>query len=324
LLLTRAALTKRWVLAETRMAVTREIEAGRPRVLVLLLEDCEIPIEFRHKLFLDFRGRFDSAVAELVEHIKRGDLSIPMPKQTVLAEIIANADAELWARLRAGLGSEGEWEQDEAANVIRDLRSDELEVAVAIGARWTGSIYKEWENNLVHMIRRAANVSPAAASRMMGRLAEHGFLEEATDLDYSKESTRAWCAGGILWILRRAARRSGLFPILPAPIPDRLSSLLAHEGQIRIIGAGWYAVRFDEPLVTGVDPGQAAIVAVSRQGNPQRSWVFREPDDHMPSTAARYFVPTELVPGSPFASSGESEMVGFELAKFDDLDLLRG
>jgi hypothetical protein len=119
LLLTRAALTKRWVLAETRMALTREIEVGRPKVLVLLLEDCEIPVELRHKLFLDFRGRFNSAVAELAAQVRGADLSIPMPKQAVLAEMIANADAELWARLQAGLGSEEKWEQDEAANVDR-------------------------------------------------------------------------------------------------------------------------------------------------------------------------------------------------------------
>jgi hypothetical protein len=128
----------------------------------------------------------------------------------------------------------------------------------------------------------------------------------------------------MLWILRRAARQSGLFSILPPPIPDRLSSLLAYESKILITSKGWYATRFDEPLVTGVDPDQPGIVAVSWQANPERSWVFREPDDRMPLVAGRYFVPTELVPGSPFASSGESEMVGLELAKFDDLGLLRG
>jgi hypothetical protein len=99
LLLSRAALTKRWVLAETQMALSAEIEVGRPRVLVLLLEDCEVPVTLRHKKFLDFRGRFDSAVAELIKQLKGVDLSITAPKQAVVAGIIANADAELWQEL---------------------------------------------------------------------------------------------------------------------------------------------------------------------------------------------------------------------------------
>ena len=323
LLLTRAALTKRWVLAETRMALTREIEVGRPKVLILLLEDCEIPVEFRHKLFLDFRGRFDSAVAELVAQVQGADLAIPMPKQAVLAEMIANADAELWARLQAGLGSEEKWEQDEAANVIRDLRTDELEAAVAIGAQWTGSAYKAWEDDIASIIRRTLNVSWAAATRMIGRLVEHGFLEEATDLDYTQESTRAWCSGSMLWILKRAARRSGLFPALPPPVPERLSSLLAYESELMIIGKGWYAVRFDAPMITAVNPERPAVVGISRQADPQHSWIFRGSGDYMPLTADRFFTWVELVPENPFAASGETELVGFGLPAFDDLGLLR-
>ncbi|MGH6904543.1 MAG: toll/interleukin-1 receptor domain-containing protein [Geminicoccaceae bacterium] len=120
--LTRRALTKPWVLAEMRMALTREIEQGRPKVVVLLLDDCEVPTELRHKIYLDFRGRFDAAVTELADHLRGVAGAAPTPKQTILAEMIRDADAELWARLGAGTGA-AHWSQSEAADVIRELRS---------------------------------------------------------------------------------------------------------------------------------------------------------------------------------------------------------
>jgi hypothetical protein len=64
LVLTRRAQIKPWVLTEMRMALTSEIENGRPKVLVLRLDDCELPIELRHKVYLDFRGRFDVALKQ--------------------------------------------------------------------------------------------------------------------------------------------------------------------------------------------------------------------------------------------------------------------
>ena len=83
ILLSRTALTKPWVLAEMRMALTAEIEKGRPRVVVLRLDDGEVPIELRHKVYLDFRGRFDDALKELADHVRGIDRAIPTPKQTI-------------------------------------------------------------------------------------------------------------------------------------------------------------------------------------------------------------------------------------------------
>ena len=99
IVLTQRTLTKPWVLTEMRMTLTREIEHGHPKVLVLRLDDCEVPLELRHKVYLDFRGRFDAALTELAEHVKSVARAAPTPKQTILAEMIKNADAELWARL---------------------------------------------------------------------------------------------------------------------------------------------------------------------------------------------------------------------------------
>jgi hypothetical protein len=127
----------------------------------------------------------------------------------------------------------------------------------------------------------------------------------------------------MLWILQRAARRSGLFPILPPPIPEHLSSLLAYDRPIDITGIGWHAVRFKEPLITSVDLDQPVIIAVSRHSNPERSWAFRRPDDRTPLVSDHNFWQTKLVPGNPFACSGEPVRVRFDLSAFDDLGLLR-
>jgi hypothetical protein len=323
IVLSRTALTKPWVLAEMRMALTAEIEKGRPKVLVLRLDDCEVPIELRHKLYLDFRGRFDLALTELADHAKGVTRAVPTPKQTILSEMIKNADAELWSRLCSGAGSEEQLKQNEVVDAIRDLRSDELKAAVSICTLWGGLVYKIWESELVRIIGNAADCSDVGARRIMKRLADQGFLNEADDLDYSRMSDRAWCCGGILWVFRRAARRSGVFPALPPPLPERLSSLLAYEAPVEIRGKGWDAVHFTKPVQTILDENETAIVAVASETDPARTWVFRSPDDRTPLKAERYFTVAELSPADKWARR-DLEYVGFDLATFDDLGLLRG
>jgi len=325
ILLSRTALTKPWVLAEMRMALTAEIEKGRPKVVVLRLDDCEMPIELKHKLYLDFRGRFDAALAELADHIGGITRAVATPKQTILAEMMRTADPELWARLSAGAGSRDEWKQAEAADAIRELRSDELEAAVRIASSWSGQEYKVWESDLVKTIRHATDVSEASARRILKRLCTAGFLEGADDLDYDKQPESAWCDGSILWILRRAARRSGLFPSFPPPLPERLSSLLTYERPVEIIGKGWYAIRFATAVLTALDTTDKVVVAVAQQANTGNTWGFRSPDDLAPIKLECYFTPTELTPANPFASLSEGrdvELVGLDLATFDDLRLL--
>jgi len=327
IVLTHRALTKPWVLTEMRMALTAEIEKGRPKVLVLRLDDCGVPIELRHKVYLDFRGRFAAALAELADHVRGVAQTVPPPKQTILAEMIKSADPELWGRLGAGSGDD-DWRQHEVADIIRDLRADALEAAVSIGSMWTGQRYKAWESQLVAAIRhgRAAEISTPGARRIIKRLTADGFLLEAEDLDY-RQSEKAWCDGSLLWILRRAARRSHLFPALPPPQPERLSSLLVYEKPMQITGSGWYAVRFAGPLLTALDAREVGVVAVARQADAPQTWVFRAPDDRAPLKADRHLAPTDLTPADPCAALAEGrdiEVVGFDLATFDDLGLLGG
>ena len=323
IVLSRMALTKSWVLTELRMALTAEIERTRPKVVVLRVDDCEIPVELRHKLHLDFRGRFDDALKELAAHVSGIGRAVATPKQTILAEMIADADVELWTRL-SGNVREGEWKQSEVADMIRDLRSDELEAAVLVGSKWSG--LKLWDSDLLNTIRRATKTSEAGARRISKRLAAAGFLDEADDLDYSEQPECAWYAGGILRILYPAARRSGLFPLLLPPLPERLSGLLASERPVCIIGKGWYAQRFAVPVVTVLDSCRKAVVAVARVSDPGRTWVFQSSTDRHPLRAERYFTPTDLRPDPLTAASDshETELRGGDLVRFDDLRLLQG
>jgi hypothetical protein len=139
-LLSKSALTKSWVLTEMRMGLTHEIENGSPNIIPLLIEDCEIPNELSYKLYIDFRGRFDEAIIELQNQISGNKISPPIPIQSILSKMVREADAELWNRL---YGSSKEWGQDEAANEIGSMRSDDLQAAVILAQGWKSG--KWWE-----------------------------------------------------------------------------------------------------------------------------------------------------------------------------------
>jgi hypothetical protein len=96
---------------------------------------------------------------------------------------------------------------------------------------------------------------------------------------------------------------------------------------VQIVSTGWYAARFAAPVATALDATGTAMIAVARHADPGRTWVFRSPDDRAPLRAERYFSQPDLTwPANPFASlweKGDLELVGFDLATFDDLGLLQ-
>jgi hypothetical protein len=316
--LTRAALASPWVLTELRIALTSEIERNRPRVIVLLLDEVDVPIEVRHKVHLDFRGRFDAALDSLADHINGVTAVVPTPKQAIVADMVGAADTELWARLSAGRGSAEEWSQQDAADVIRRLRSVELEAAVSIASVWSDD--KLWDDDLLRILVRAANCSPVLARSLRDTLVDRGFIVAANDLDYGRNRDRAWFDGSLLWILRRAARRSGLFPALGLPLPERLSSFLAYQSPLQISGKGWYAVRFANATATSLEPDALAIAVVARHEEPARTWAFRSHQKTKPLKVERYAGPAEIDSDPPIGR--ESARFGFGLSAFDDLCLL--
>jgi hypothetical protein len=315
-LLSRKSIFKSWVRTETRLALVHEIERGRPTVIACRLDDCEVPLELSHKRYLDFSGRVEAALDELVRALQGAPLDVAVPKQTVIAGMIRNGVAELWARLSWFPNSE--WTQADAAEVVRGLRSNELEAAVAIGSRWSGQ--KMWEGQLVHTARRATGSGEAAARQLVKGLENAGFLREADDLDYRQQPEKAYYDTELLQILRHAARRSALFPELPAPIPERLGDLLAFGTPITIFSKGWYAIRYLRPVLADLDSYTGIVAVVVRTEPEPTTWGFRLPDDDAPLRVLR----SHLLGDLPRAGDdSESAHVGFELAVFDDLGLLK-
>jgi hypothetical protein len=295
-------------------------------VVALRLDDSELPIYLQHKLFLNFQGRFDSALATLADDLTGATQGAAPPRQAVLAEMVKNADDELWTRLSHGTS---EWTRHDVADVLRGLQTNEVEAAVAIGSKWRGSEYKQWEGDLTGTIKHNVNISEAAARRLLRSLETHGFIESARDLDYRDQPEPAWCEGDLLVIFSRAARRSGLFLNLKPPLPERLSSLLADTRSIEVIGRGWYAFRFARPTATLLDPHEKILVVVSSSGSPTRTWGFRSAEDRSPLQHEGYTILTALCPDGSLAGLSflegkeELELVGFNLLTFDDLGLLR-
>jgi hypothetical protein len=313
LAITPTALTRPWVMVEMRMALTAEIEQGRPRVVPLLVEDCALPPELGHKHYVDLRGRFAAGVEELRRFLTAQPAEPPMPKQVVLARMVRAADDELWTRL-----GRDDWSRSDCADTLQGLTSPELEAAVVVADQWTG--YKCWEPDLLRRIGGATGVSEGMARTIMRGLLAKGFLQEATDIDYREPGRKmAYCGTGVLAILHRAARRSGVFPALRSSPPERLSGALAWGQGMCLYSSEWHAVRYRQPMNTTL--GESAILLV-RGGD--TTWLFRSPDDRQPIRTAQFR--DDLMPDNPYAG-GEPDIehvhVGFDLATFDDLRLLR-
>lgn len=326
--LTATSITKPWVREEISMALASELADGHPRVVGLLLQNCEVPVTLRHKLYVDFRGRFNAAIEELRDQIIELESKPAITKQAVIATMIRSSDDELWKRLTSGSTNEDRWSRSEFADLVQMLTTPQLEGVVAVGSQWTGQEYKWWESDLLHVLKKAADTSAPSAKRLLKSLVVQGFLEPAEDLDYRSRQEAAWCDTSALWLMRRAARRSGLFPALPAPMPERLSEVLAYDRAVEIISEGWYAIRFSEPVKTDLSTSTLAMAAVVR-ADPPTSWIFRSADDRQPLSVEKQYGITALTPDDPYASLQGSEkdrthLVGFALTAFDDLGILTG
>jgi len=67
--LSQASVSSEWVKKEVNAGLLRELEEKRVIVLPVLVENCEIPIFLRDKLYADFRSNFDSGVEKILESV---------------------------------------------------------------------------------------------------------------------------------------------------------------------------------------------------------------------------------------------------------------
>lgn len=69
--LSEASVASEWCKKELNAGLIRELEEKRVVVLPLLLEDCELPLFLRDKMYADFRTNFDKGLSQVLEATAR-------------------------------------------------------------------------------------------------------------------------------------------------------------------------------------------------------------------------------------------------------------
>jgi len=70
-ILSKASVKSAWCKKELTSGLLRELEEKRVVVMPVLLEDCDIPIFARDKLYADFRSNFDDGLQTVMEGISK-------------------------------------------------------------------------------------------------------------------------------------------------------------------------------------------------------------------------------------------------------------
>lgn len=71
LILSKAAAASEWCKKELNAGLIRELDEKRVVVLPVLLEDCEIPLFLRDKMFADFRSNYDHGLRQVLEAVAK-------------------------------------------------------------------------------------------------------------------------------------------------------------------------------------------------------------------------------------------------------------
>jgi hypothetical protein len=71
IVLSKASVASEWCKKELSAGLMRELDEKRVVVLPVLVEDCEIPVFLREKMYADFRKDFKTGLKALVEAVAR-------------------------------------------------------------------------------------------------------------------------------------------------------------------------------------------------------------------------------------------------------------
>lgn len=71
IVLSKASVSSEWCRKELNAGLIRELDEKRVVVLPILVEDCDIPIFLREKMYADFRANFNVGLKALIEAIAR-------------------------------------------------------------------------------------------------------------------------------------------------------------------------------------------------------------------------------------------------------------
>jgi hypothetical protein len=69
--LSKASVSSEWVKKEVNAGLFRELDEKKVIVLPVLVEDCQIPVFLRDKLYADFRSDFDAGLEKILESVAR-------------------------------------------------------------------------------------------------------------------------------------------------------------------------------------------------------------------------------------------------------------
>lgn len=69
--LSKASVASEWCKKELNAGLIRELEEKRVVVLPVLLEDCEVPLFLREKMYADFKASFDEGLKQVLEAIAK-------------------------------------------------------------------------------------------------------------------------------------------------------------------------------------------------------------------------------------------------------------
>jgi TIR domain len=314
--LSPASVSSSWVQTEVNAALITEIDGRQVKVIPLQVADCEMPLFLAGKHRIDFRSDFKGALAELANFLRSAPDEIPLPKQAVLAKTLEKAGEGLWQTFSMGMAG-ADLDKQETANLLRNLSERELEAAVAISHDWWANEYKRWESYFVDQIRRRVHVDENGARRILRKLEEDGFIEKATDLDYSRRE-QAYTQGDLAWIVKRVAQQTGVFDYLPRPEPYTLSQFLTSKEAVLIFASdkGWSAGKSSTPMPA--EDGTPVLAVVSRE-SPPRSWSFSSDQDE----CLRALDKTWPLGKPPLGPGSRSVFVRLTIDEFDDLHLLR-
>ena len=71
IVLSKASVASEWCKKELNAGLMRELDEKKVIVLPVLVEDCEIPVFLREKMYADFRKNYDAGLKALVEAVAR-------------------------------------------------------------------------------------------------------------------------------------------------------------------------------------------------------------------------------------------------------------
>lgn len=311
-ILSRTSVNSSWVRAELRMAMTEELKNARVVVIGLVIDDCRIPGFLRDKLYIDLRTDFTAGIHQLVSFLRGEPRIIRKPRQVVLAELIEDADEELWYRF-----TRNDLRRSSFAQLVRSMDDDELTAAVAIAYWWDG--FKASESDLIEWIAGYTRTDFSIGRRVLNRLVDLGLLVQVFDRPDSYLDEKAYTHGEIFFPLRDFAIRSRAFDFLPPPPPEKLSEILTTQDPCTVYSHDWSAFNFGEPEPRKDSSGCVKVLV--QRHEPARAWIFASADDRAPEIVDERHVFERLV-GLWSSHPGKQVIVGFALDRFDDIGLL--